>query len=166
MKRARNVKDKKRKKQKLDEKEQRTPKNKRKVEKSSSDEEILIPTRRSPRLKNVEKPLQRTDTQEIIEIEETTLSKVNSLVRSSSSIKDLLGNDSDSIISSLSQKSQLILEKKLSEILSPQDQEVITIPSFERTNDIGEFFCTLNTDIDDENILTSLPSEILVMIFE
>ena len=123
--------------------------------------------------------LKRSNTLELIPDEEVTTSpvKVATLVRSNSSFKNLLNFNIDAIggealISSLSLKSQSILEKKLSQIFTnptlPSVEEIITFTPFTRLDDEGEYEKSMDTTEEDEEdaFLSNLPSELIVFIFE
>ena len=145
-----------------------TPKKKLKVEEKEEEEVTSEPEEND---EEDSKSLQRTNTIEIIE-EESPLQKVNTLIRTKSSISErLLGAGSEGIISQLSAKSQSILQKKLSQILIlpevEEEEEIITFTPFSRPDNEGEYEKMLcYEEEEDDTSLASLPSEIIVSIYE
>ena len=123
--------------------------------------------------------LQRSSTLIITEYEtkENSSEEISSLIRSSSSVSRLLQSidnkeDKKPFFSALSAKSQSLLQKKLIQILTPMDEEIITFIPFSRVDDEGEYekivnSCAVEEDYDEtKTYIADLPPELIVIIFK
>ena len=123
--------------------------------------------------------LQRSSTLIITEYEtkENSSEEISSLIRSSSSVSRLLQSidnkeDKKPFFSALSAKSQSLLQKKLIQILTPMDEEIITFIPFSRVDDEGEYekivnSCAVEEECDEtKTYIADLPPELIVIIFK